>query len=447
MQTTRFSWTRTLALLAALAVLSGTAARAASSLDEGLEKLKAGKFELALQDLDAALELEPKNAAAYQARGKAKSKLGDKAGALQDYDRAIEFDVNNAELYSERCVVKLALNDLDGAFRDSNELVLRRPDAFLGYAWRAKCLLRKSASHPNAAAAKAYGLASVRDYNTAIQIAPKVVGLYMDRGFAKREAGELRSAVTDFAEAIKLDPQNKEAYLERGMLQVRLQNAAGSLADFDQVLKLDPNSSLAYRWRGRAKMNCGNHQEALLDLEQALQLNPKDQWALFLRGDVKVTLGDYVDALQDYTDLLKAAPNSNLAYEARARVQQRLGNYQAAIEDYESAAKLGSARSGCYLILLLTTCSEEAVRDLAKAQQAAEKYLSKAAPADAAHAKACIRALEGDYFGAVELAESVLPKGGYTDDGNFSSGIPARVRIESWKKKKLWRLPELAIKA
>ena len=76
---------RTVAIAAALSVLAlgsplvGANANplATQYFDQGLEKYDTGNYQEAITDFTKAIELDPKNANAFNGRGTAKSKLGD----------------------------------------------------------------------------------------------------------------------------------------------------------------------------------------------------------------------------------------------------------------------------------------------------------------------------------------------------------------------------------
>ena len=69
-------------------------------------------------DNQGAIELNPKDAAAYHNRGIAKQKLGDNQGAIEDYTKAIELVPEYALAYNNRGLAKQKLGDKEGACQD-----------------------------------------------------------------------------------------------------------------------------------------------------------------------------------------------------------------------------------------------------------------------------------------------------------------------------------------
>ena len=62
-------------------------------------EMKDNKREIA--DFDKAIELDPKNAAAYFSRGTTKPEMHDYKEAIADFDKAIELDPENIDHYRE----------------------------------------------------------------------------------------------------------------------------------------------------------------------------------------------------------------------------------------------------------------------------------------------------------------------------------------------------------
>ena len=90
--------------------------------DRGIFYARQGKSDLALADLNQAIELDPNLAPAYYNRGTLYAEQGKNDLALADYDRAIELDPNDApaynnrgSLYAEQGKNDLALSDLKTA--------------------------------------------------------------------------------------------------------------------------------------------------------------------------------------------------------------------------------------------------------------------------------------------------------------------------------------------
>ena len=69
---------------------------------EGSHRAEKGELELAIEDFDSILRINPKDTAAYVNRGTAYSRKGDQDRAITDYDIAIRLDPHLGEAYADR---------------------------------------------------------------------------------------------------------------------------------------------------------------------------------------------------------------------------------------------------------------------------------------------------------------------------------------------------------
>ena len=88
-----------------------------------------GKYEQAIADYDRALELKPRQAAAYyNNRGNAKDACGRHEEAMADYDEAIRIDPQHASAYVNRGTAYRSTGMHDRAIADYNEAIRLNPD-------------------------------------------------------------------------------------------------------------------------------------------------------------------------------------------------------------------------------------------------------------------------------------------------------------------------------
>ena len=131
-------------------------------VNRGIEKAKKGDLDGALADFNRAIEVNPKDDAAYYNRAQAKRLKNDSAGAIADYTRAIELGSKNPAAYNNRGNVRAENNDWDGA---------------------------------------------IADYTRAIELKPNYGRAYYNRAVAKKAKGDKNGAGTDFKHAQELDPK------------------------------------------------------------------------------------------------------------------------------------------------------------------------------------------------------------------------------------------------
>jgi tetratricopeptide (TPR) repeat protein len=301
------------------------------------EKVSQGADLEALAKYDRAIEINQKDADAYNERGILKQeKLNDTQGALADYNRAIQIDPNLAVAYNNRGNVKQGqLNDTQGALSDYNRAIKLNPDLALAYYNRG--VLKKNKLNDNQGA--------LYDYNRAIKINPKYAAAYYNRGLLKDDKlNDTQGALYDYNRAIDLNPQDADAYNNRGFLKYeKLNDTQGALADYDRAIQLKPDRALTYYNRGLLKNNKLNDtQGALADYNRAIEIDPKDADAYADRGVLKYSkLNDTQGALADYDRAIQLNPDLAGAYYNRGLLKDdKLNDTQGALADYNRAIQI-----------------------------------------------------------------------------------------------------------
>ena len=161
-------------------------------LAEASQRERTGDFQGALDQLNEALALDPKNGGALARRGMVKTKLNDTEGALQDFNLAISNDADNSNYsaYLGRGLMYRQLKDTDK---------------------------------------------SLADLNKAIELAPNMPQLHMARGRTYAEAGLEKKAAEDFSRALEFDPTAYEAHMDRAYAYKALKQNDRAISDLNYV--------------------------------------------------------------------------------------------------------------------------------------------------------------------------------------------------------------------
>ena len=141
----------------------------------------------AFDDFNLAIQISPKNPAAWYARGVAYATQGNEARALTDFDQTIALEPRNPFGWANRCQALGALGQrLDQALNDCNE---------------------------------------------ALKIAPQDAITLSSRGLVRLRKGDNAGAKGDYEAALRIDPNRALAQYGRGIAQVRLGQTAAGQAD------------------------------------------------------------------------------------------------------------------------------------------------------------------------------------------------------------------------
>jgi tetratricopeptide (TPR) repeat protein len=202
-----------------------------------------------------------KSAWAYGMRCIVRRARGEYAGALDDIDSAIALEPKNTRLVIGRAAVRFEQQEFDLAMQDAQAAIAREPTADAYIAASTIYL----ACHDRAGAMGAA--------NEALRLDPKRCEAYEVRGMIKAEMGSVEAGMEDLDRAIALGGQAR-AYGNRAMLWGRLGRPDRALEDLDRAVALAP-SAMTYRQRARTLEILGRHKQAIADATAAIKQDPQ----------------------------------------------------------------------------------------------------------------------------------------------------------------------------
>ena len=157
---------------------------------------------------------------------------------------------------------------LDIARVENNTKIKLISNSYLGYAYTQNGQWEKA----------------IEAFTQAINLDPKHLGIYNNRGNAYAKKGEYDKAIEDHNKAIELDPKYALAYYNRGNDYVNKGEYDKAIEDFNKAIELDPKYALAYSNRGHAYADKGEYDKAIEDFNKAIELDPKYALAYNNRG-------------------------------------------------------------------------------------------------------------------------------------------------------------------
>lgn len=162
---------------------------------------KKGEFDKAIEDLTAAIRINPQLYLSYVARGDVFYSKQIYKSALIDYDAAIRLNPKRSVSYFNRGLIKNALGQYNGAIDDYTKAIKQQPKYVDAYVARGSAYYALG-SRRNA----------ISDYSTALEYAPRHYGALQNRGLIYRNSGSYRLAIEDFSRLIKYEPDNPNGY-------------------------------------------------------------------------------------------------------------------------------------------------------------------------------------------------------------------------------------------
>ncbi|MGA2330133.1 MAG: tetratricopeptide repeat protein [Syntrophales bacterium] len=98
-----------------------------------------------------------------------------------------------------------------------------------------------------------------------------------EEGFADINLVMYDQAIKDLSTAIELNPKELGPYHNRGLAYTKLRQYAEAVHDYSRAIELDPKFEAAYIQRGSTFFNMGQDNQAIDDFNRAIALNPKPE--------------------------------------------------------------------------------------------------------------------------------------------------------------------------
>lgn len=257
-------------------------------------------------------------AAALSLRAAWRSHQSDMPHALDDINAAVLLEPREIHYYDQRAKIYDQLNDV----------ALRNHDLATVHAMTAAALL--STGDTDMASFEA---------NLAIELAPtNFADPYLVRGRIHRLRGENQQAEDDYVRAIAIAPQNTTAYFDLGYFYYVNKEFSYAQDELSRALNCDPANQDAMKYRGLAEAAQGNAQAALVDLQNIDDGN--DFNVLIGIVEAKISLKDYAGSQTYAQNLCRLAPDNVLSWYEMGKVDFFDGKPDLAIVDLDHALTL-----------------------------------------------------------------------------------------------------------
>ena len=190
---------------------------------------------------------------------------------------------------------------------------------------------------------------AIEHYSRAIELNPRLVEAYNNRGIAYRAKGEVDRAIADYDKTIELNPKYAEAYYNRGAAYIDDKGEVDrAIADYDKTIELNPKYAEAYYSRGIAYIKKSKDDRAIEDYSKAIELNPKYADAYNNRGIAYIKKGKDDRAIEDFSKAIELNPEHTKVHYNRGNFYINKGEFDLAIKDYSKAIKLNPKYTDAY---------------------------------------------------------------------------------------------------
>ncbi len=440
--------------------------------NRGKDYYRYGEKELALKDLDKAIELFPRKEAsdlsqAYTLRGLILQGKGEKIGALNDFNEALQLDPSSRYSLIGRGDLLYDMGEYNSARRDY-EMLLRRDarcqEAYLG--------LARIAHREN-------NMGLCEDYLVKAETAnPTNPDFYLQRGRFNEERGAWQSAADDYVRVLFVSANNRMAiarinnladiaypqvitalsnaidktddkgffYFLRALIHKNHKHYSASINDWNTILNEkyfyshsifynrgycyfhlgrfeyaadDFNNAIGlqgdipayYIMRSRLYRITGEYDKAAADLSMAATFNLTDVDMLQQSGLLAAEQGDYEKALSCYNEAVINNADEPCTYILRAALYEAQGNTEAAANNYTMVASMPESQPSVYSLRGFALARLGRIDEAKAWIESILHPADGAASADDNYYAACLYAQIGDKAAALSSLQAAFEQG------------------------------------
>lgn len=271
--------------------------RAELEFQQGNFLLMLGQIDRAIGLYSHAIDLNPRNADAFNNRGVAHGMKGEFDLAIADFNKMIELKPTDAGAHTNRGIAYQSKGEYDLGIKDHNTAIQLDADYADSYHNRGVAYYFSEKFD-----------CAIVDFTKVLELKSNDAKGYYSRGLAYGKQGWYDRAIQDYNRAIKLRPSYAEAYNDRGAVYYKNGEVNRAIDDYNKAIELKPNFPEGYNNRGNAYQIKGEHNRAIEDFSKAIELKPDWPLAHYNRGLTFLYVQDWARAKPD----LISAKNGDL---------------------------------------------------------------------------------------------------------------------------------------
>ncbi|MBX3266587.1 MAG: tetratricopeptide repeat protein [Acidobacteria bacterium] len=188
---------------------------------------------------------------------------------------------------------------------------------------------------------------AIAEFSRAIQLDPRFVNAYNNRGIAYKRLNQLDRSIADFTKGISIDPKDADLFSNRASVYALQKNYDRAEMDYSEAIRLAPREIKQYYRRGDMRLDQSRFDAAIADYSTIISIDPGESGAYLNRGVALIKLGKVLDAFADYrraiaayTKEIERSPRNVDAYFNRGIAYGNLEEYAAAIADFTAAINI-----------------------------------------------------------------------------------------------------------
>jgi arylsulfatase A-like enzyme/Tfp pilus assembly protein PilF len=263
------------------------------------------RYEEALEECRAALEIDTEYDAAIFTMAQAYRKLGKFEEAAAGFRRLIELDPKDPKPYMNLGEISIDTGDFDAAIPYLEKALAADPvHSAVAHNLLGSVYLEKKMLEP-----------AEREIRKSLEMRPQIPDAHYNLGLLYEEKGDPLRAAEEYRKEIEIHPAAHPAYFNLALLCAGAGDRQGEIANFKEAVKANPRFARGYLFLAKAYLDRGeNFDEAISLAQKGLELEPEAESAPlghYVLADIYNRLG----RLSEY----RAELEKGRALEARLR--------------------------------------------------------------------------------------------------------------------------------
>ncbi len=330
-----------------------------------------GNIEDALEPMQIAASLSPKDVEAHYNLGTTYQDLGRLDEACHCYRQSVQINPHYAEAHSNLGVILQGLGDMKQAETCYRRALQIKPAygaalsnlakllQTLGRLDEAESYFRTILKTSSDSADALFNLGNILNclgrlaeakasYRGALRINPNFVQIYGNLGIVLKGLGRFEEAESSFRKALQINPDYAQAHCNLGAMFKELNRLDEAEGCYRSALKLAPDYADAHSNLGIVQQELGRMTDAEASFRQALQFNPDLLEAHCNLGNVLLGTARLSEAENCCRHLLQLKPDYAIAHRLLGLVLMSMGRLQDGVDSFREVVHLRPNDASAY---------------------------------------------------------------------------------------------------
>ena len=295
----------------------------------GVIALQTGKYDVAVDLINKAIQFNPGNSIYYNNLGNAFKDRGNLAEAISCFQKALEIKPDFAEAYYNLGNVFKVQGNLVEAVSSYQRALEFKPDSAEAY-YNLGTTLKE----------QGHLVEAIPCFQKALEIKPDYADAYNNMGNALKDQGKLTEAIASYRKALEIRPDYAEACNNMGYALEDRGSINEAITCFQKALELKPDYAEAYYNLGTTFKGNGNPAEAIRCFQKALEIRPDYVEACNNMGNALNEQGMLTEAISAYRRALEINPGLAEVYNNMGNTLKGLGELAKAVSAYRKALEI-----------------------------------------------------------------------------------------------------------